>query len=239
MTKQKTQQKRYYVKRCHMPPLDESIGDPILAVQEEMKGSKYCTTCGERKDLSEFNKDISKPDGYRDTCSKCRADIRQQQKQDQLDRRLAVLEEEGLNTLGTMTSGGTFDPHVNEVFEAMMRPFGGVNGWAKHMFATYLAAPPGSSKRIKIHDMMMNLAAKVTKLGLAERKLDMMEEKDLIDVMGKYIHEFQDANRLPPSALPGTNNTIIDVGPGKLEVSPERAAAIEKMKQLEKEASDG
>lgn len=232
MTKQIRRQKRAYVKRCHTPPLDESIGDPIVAAQEEMKGSKYCTTCGDKKQLEEFHKDPAKPDGHRDTCKTCRAEIRNQEKQDKLDRRLAVIEEESLNTLGTMSAGGTFDPHVNEVFEAMMRPFGGVNGWAKHMFATYVAAPPGSSKRIKMHDMMMNLAAKVTKLGLAERKLDMMEERDLIDVMGKYITEFQQSNQLPPSSLPGASNTIIDLSGDKDE-------AMEQLRDLERGGLDG
>jgi len=187
--------------------------DPIEAVTNAA-GVKFCTHCGMRKSLEEFHKDEAKEDGHRDVCKACRSTINEKRKQDRLDAKLAEIEREGLETLGGLSSGGSFDPHINEVFEAMMRPFGGVNGWAKHLFATYLACDPGSQKRVKIHDMMMQLAGKVTKLGLAERQLDMMEEKDLLQVMRQHLVEYQENNDLPSTALPTLEGDVVDMQEG-------------------------
>ncbi|MGB1649674.1 MAG: hypothetical protein ACPHEP_01485 [Acidimicrobiales bacterium] len=184
--------------------------DPLDAVVPAA-GEKYCTNCGHKKPLTDFHKDESKDDGHRDTCKQCRSVIIEQQKKDSLDARLKEIEQEGLESLSKLSSGGSFDPHINEVFEAMMKPFGGVNGWAKHLFSTYLACDPGSQKRVKIHDMMMQLAGKVTKLGLAERQLDMMEEKDLIQVMRQHLVEYQEGNKLPSTALPTLDDKVLDV----------------------------
>lgn len=185
--------------------------DPVQAVKNAV-GVKFCTHCGIRKNLDQFHKDEAKEDGHRDVCKECRSKINEKRKQDRLDQKLAEIEKEGLETLGGLSSGGSYDPHINEVFEAMMKPFGGVNGWAKHLFATYLACDPGSQKRVKIHDMMMQLAGKVTKLGLAERQLDMMEERDLLQVMRQHLAEYQEHNDLPPTAIPTLEGEVIDSG---------------------------
>lgn len=183
--------------------------DPIDAVSDKT-GEKFCTHCGIRKELKEFHVDASKEDGHRDVCKQCRSELNASKKESRLSAEIKRMEEEGVKTLGTLTDGGSFDPHINEVFEAMMKPFGGVQGWAKHLYATWLACEPGSNKRVKIMDMMMNMAGKVTKLGLAERKLDMMEEKDLLEVMRTHIVEFQKANDLPPTAIPLFEEDAID-----------------------------
>lgn len=188
---------------------DKSVPDPIEAVVDTTS-EKFCTHCGVKQPLENFHKDESKGDGRKDTCKSCRAKIHEQKKQLSLDAQLQKVEEEGIKTLGSLSSGGSFDPHINEVFEAMMKPFGGVNGWAKHLFATYLACDPGSQKRVKIHDMMMQLAGKVTKLGLAERQLDMMEERDLLQVMRQHLVEYQKNNELPSTAIPTLTDQVID-----------------------------
>lgn len=192
--------------------------DPIEAVGKTA-GVKFCTSCGARKVLGEFHKDEAKEDGHRDTCKDCRARVNEQRKKDRLDAKLAELEKEGLETLSTLGSGGSYDPHINEVFEAMLRPFGGVNGWAKNLFATYLACDPGSQKRVKIHDMMMQLAGKVTSLGLAERQLEMMEERDLLNVMRQHLVEYQKSNKLPSTAVPTIKGEVVDIMEAEDEAS--------------------
>jgi hypothetical protein len=187
----------------------EDIEDPIEQVKKS--GEKFCTMCGLRKTLDDFHVDKSKADGHRDVCRDCRAKVNVEKKQNELDSRLAKIEQEGLETLDSLTSGGSYDPHVNEVFEAVMKPFGGVNGWAKHLFATYLACEPGSQKRVKIHDMMMQLAGKVTKLGLTERQLDMMEERDLLQVMRQHLVEYQESNNLSSKMVPTLEGEVINI----------------------------
>lgn len=182
--------------------------DPIQ--EAKPKDAKYCTHCGILKSFDLFSKDNTKEDGLSSICAPCRREVDREQRKSQ-DARLASVDEEGFQILETLQSGGSYDPHVNEVFEAVLRPFGGVNGWAKHLFATYLASPPGSTRRIKVHDMIMQLAGKVTKLGLAERQLDMMEERDLLNVMREHLKDYQDSNDLPSTALPSPRGGVIDV----------------------------
>lgn len=188
---------------------DKSQPDPIDAVAD-VAGEKFCTHCGLRKSFNCFHKDDTKEDGHRNVCKECRSKINDDKKKARLDAKLKEVEQEGLEALGNLSAGGSFDPHINEVFEAMMKPFGGVNGWAKHLFATYLACDPGSQKRVKIHDMMMQLAGKVTKLGLAERQLDMMEERDLLQVMQQHLVEYQENNELPSTAIPTLSDEVVD-----------------------------
>jgi hypothetical protein len=45
---------------------------------------------------------------------------------------------------------------------------------------------------------------------LAERQLDMMEERDLIQVMRQHLVEYQEGNSLPPTAIPTFNDTVVD-----------------------------
>ena len=183
---------------------------PIEA-EEAVDGEKWCNHCGIMKPLKDFHRDSRKEDGHRDVCIECRAKIEKEKEKESLDARLKELEQEGIETLGKLSSGGSFDPHINQVFESMLKPFGGVDGWAKHLFATYLASPPGSQKRVKIHDMMMQLAGKVTKLGLAERQLDQMEERDLLNVMKQHLVEYQQGNNLLPTEIPTLEGEVVDI----------------------------
>ena len=186
-------------------------GSRIQREAEGKDGGKFCTHCGFKKPKNEFHKDAAKPDGYRDVCKACRMELAKEKQDDKLKVELEKMERESVETLKGLSGGGSFDPHINEVFESIMRPFGGVNGWAKHLFATYLAAPAGSQKRIKIHEMMMNLAAKVTKLGLAERQLDMMEERDLVKVMQQHLTEYQNENSLSNDMIPTIEGGVVSV----------------------------
>jgi hypothetical protein len=175
------------------------MSDPVVAAANK-PGFKFCTTCGKRKALEDFHKDDSKADGHRDTCKMCRKEINARARDARRKKQIQELENQGLDALGKMSSGGSLDPHINEVFEAIMRPFGGVNGYAKHLFATYLACDPGSQRRIKIHEMIIRLADKVTKMGLAERQLEMMEERDLKRVLEKHMLEYKEQTGYLPSA---------------------------------------
>ena len=189
--------------------LNEALREAEEQIEKELIEFKYCTNCGVKKSMANFDKDKSKEDGKKDTCKDCRKLLRKQYKENTEKREIQRVEEEGMASLAEMSSGGSFDPHLNEVFEAMMRPFGGVNGWARHLFATYMAAEAGSQKRVKIHEMMMSLANRVTKLGLAERQLDMMEERDLLQVMRQHISDYQKGNKLSSDMVPTLQGGVV------------------------------
>ena len=170
--------------------MEEDFADP-MELEKDTPGEKWCTNCALRKPLHEFHKDEQKPDGHRDTCKACRAEMNATRKKQKLDQRLAELEEENLATLDEVSKGGSYDPHINEMFEALMRPFGGVNGFAKQTWATYIACEPGSQKRVKMIEMMVRLSDRVTQHGLAEKQLDLMESRDLQRQLHKYQAEYQ------------------------------------------------
>lgn len=196
--------------------------DPIEAAKH-VEGRKYCTNCGLQKEYSFFHVDEQKPDGYRDVCKECRSNLNEERKRQRLDVKIKKMEEENLSALDQMASGGSFDPDLNEVFEAIMRPFGGVNGFAKNLYATYLVNPPGSQKRIKIQEMIVRMADKVTQLGLAERRLELMEEQDLMQIMRKHLNDYQQGNNLPGTAIPTLSGNVVDIEARPVEVPIESA----------------
>lgn len=204
-------------KQYHNPiaqQLEELELQKQIKEEEEGDGSegKYCTHCGVFKTYRAFHKDASKEDGYRNTCKKCRNFVEKVKEEEERKAKLmADIEKQNLDMLSTLGTGGAFTPHLNEVLEAMMQPFGGVNGLAKHLFAFYISCPAGSEKKFKALKMLVEMSKQVTELGLAERKLDMMEDQDLINVMRRSLADFQQANNLPINALPVHDGYVIDV----------------------------
>lgn len=120
---------------------------------------KWCTHCGDEKPLTAFHLDANNGDGYKNQCKVCRAEIHSEQKESELDPRIAAIEEEALVTLGTLVAGGTTNPHTEDVIDSFMRFTGGVDGFMRRINANYYACPPGSQQRTKIDLALMSLIA--------------------------------------------------------------------------------
>lgn len=193
--------------------------DPTLS-EGDTDSEKWCTHCGHKKSVREFDVDEQRADGRRDVCKKCRADIRQADKEKLQHETIQALEEEGLATLKTLSSGGSFVPHSNELLEAVMRPFGGVSGYAKHLFATYLACDPGSNKRVQIHKMIFELAQQVTTIGQSEQQLEDMDSEDIRLTMMRYLLEYQDKAKLSGNMIPTLEGSIVDASLEIKDLSP-------------------
>ncbi len=158
----------------------------------EKDGHKFCTSCGDQKELSEgFDKDADKPDGFRNTCKTCRAKLHVEKEELEQDRAIIALQEEGLEVLSEMKAGGALAPHCSEMFEAVMMPFGGVNGYSRYLWADYLASKPGSAAHLRIHSMIIDLCKEVSKLDLAEKRMDMLNDDDLARVLEANIESFE------------------------------------------------
>lgn len=158
---------------------------------------KWCTSCGRQKPCEgNFDKDASREDGFKDTCRDCRAEQRKLEKLERDEHvnseRIQAMERESLESLDTLSSGGAFNPHSEELAEALMIPFGGVNGFAKNIYATYLCAPPGSARRIKILDMVVKLVQANSKMELDERKLELLSDRDLERVFIEQSQRYQE-----------------------------------------------
>lgn len=178
-------------------------------------GKKHCTHCGEEKDcVAAFDRDCNKEDGFKDVCKKCRAKLHKEGKiaLDQTKAEaLQKIEDEGVRVLESLGTGGSFAPHIEELLEAVMEPFGGVRGYAKHLYAEYLACPVGSQRRAKYHHMITELINRVSKMELAEKRLEMMEDNDVVNIMVKHLKSFQESTHLGDATIPTLNGSVVSV----------------------------
>lgn len=174
-------------------------------------GEKYCTHCGTRKKFEKFDVDNGNLDGRRDVCKECRAEIRKaEQEQLQLEA-IQDMEHKSVEALGELaSSGGSMTPHTSELLESVMSAFGGTHGYVKHLFATYIAAPPGSERRVKIHKMIFDLTQNVTQVDMNDKRLEEMPTEDIQRLMGTFIEEWQKKRGLPSNAVPTLEGAIAD-----------------------------
>lgn len=179
---------------------------PYLSVPE---GKKFCTYCGVLKELDAFHNDISKADKKRDHCIACRQAIREQEMA--LAAPLVDMEEQAINTLKDLAStGGSSTPHAAEALEAIIKPFGGVDGLGKWMFATFLAARPGSAIRERLLCRIIDLIEMNTVQGQSTMPMERMEDSDLIRIMSVNLIEFQKKASLPSNAIPTFEGKVVD-----------------------------
>jgi hypothetical protein len=135
---------------------------------------KWCTHCGDQKPLSQFHRDANNADGHKNQCKDCRAEIHAEQGEG-LDPRIAAIEEQALEALDRLASGGTVNPHTEDVIDSMMRFTGGIDGFIRRVNANYFASPPGSQQRTKIDLAFMALIAGQEKDKGALGKLSIAE----------------------------------------------------------------
>jgi hypothetical protein len=182
---------------------------PPPPFEEIDESKKYCTYCGILKELEHFHVDRSKPDGHRDHCIDCRKAIRAEE--NALAIPLANMEEQAIETLDSLSSsGGSMTPHSSEALEAIIKPFGGVEGLGKWMFATFLAARPGSAIRERLLSRVIDLIEMNTERGDASVPLERMEDADLVRIMSINLIEYQKKASLPSNAIPTIDGKLVD-----------------------------
>ena len=189
----------------------------MIAAQthSEAPEAKWCTSCGIKKAIDQFHVDESKADGHRDTCKECRKKLDEvdllQQRSEAATKELARLEEEAVSRLKELQTGGTLTPHINELLESIMNTFDGVNGFARTLHATYLAAKPGSQNRVKILAMIVQLTQAVTRADLAQQQLEDADDVDIKNMMVEALIEWQKRTQAEPTMLPDLHGEVIDV----------------------------
>jgi hypothetical protein len=143
---------------------------------------KTCSHCNALLPLNamHFDRDNAAPDGFRDDCKQCRSEKRKKQHDEGIDDRLGMLDRAALEMLGTLAAKDYSKlPHIAEVFECLMRVFGGPQGYAQHVLGTYLTANPGSQQRIKLLNIISMMANQVTQTGAARVPKELMNDEDL------------------------------------------------------------
>lgn len=161
---------------------------------------KWCTHCGVQKPLDEFHLDITRDDGHRSVCKECRASVDADAREDEMDPRIKVVEEDLAEAVATMPPGGTCSPHHAEIGEAIMRRCGGVDGYARLYMAHVYCTKPGSSERGKSLRDIMQLHVKLSETG--GERLETLSEGDLQRIMVGAMREYQDKMGLSSDAIP-------------------------------------
>ena len=85
--------------------------------------------------------------------------------------------------------GGTNAPHSAELIESLFGAFGGMRGYSRWLFATFLAAPAGSAIRERLLSRVMDIAERVSSAGDANERFDMLSDEDVRKVLIKALEE--------------------------------------------------
>jgi hypothetical protein len=142
---------------------------------------KCCGKCGLElpQNGDHFDRDQSKPDGFKNWCKKCRAEKR---KAAELSRAASVLETLNKTMIAAIIEsrpGGTNIPHQAEMYQILMSMLGGVQGWGMHWMAQYVAAAPGSQTRERMLGQMQKMAAAVSDSNKVSMPAELMSDADL------------------------------------------------------------
>lgn len=143
---------------------------------------KNCSVCLDKLPLDavHFDRDRHSADGFRDECKSCRATKRKRQDDSEIDDRLKALDRASMKMLTNISHGDYSKlPHIGEVFECLMRVFGGPQGYAQHFLGTYLTANPGSQQRVKLLSIISMMANQVTQSGAAKVPKEYLTDDDL------------------------------------------------------------
>ena len=149
-----------------------NLGD--LSPQE-----KLCRRCDTFKNLSSFDRDADKPDGYKEACKTCRAEANQAQRLREATEVLKSLEKSVISNLANSKPGGPDVPHVAEIYESAINLLGGVHGLTQQLVATYLAAPPGSQTRERILGQLIKIGMVISDSKKVEMPVELMSDQDL------------------------------------------------------------
>lgn len=185
------------------------LPDPSVANVQ----AKWCTNCGKQKAIGDFDKDRTRPDGYKDTCKSCRADLRKRQQIAEEDPEIEKMEMDARDVLSTLTEGGSITPKSEELVESLMKPWGGSDGFAKYMFSTYLAAKPGSPTRERILSRIMDAVERHNTREQSTGSLEDMDTQSVNAVLIEALKRHQQAKGLPDNTLQTLDGKVIAVAP--------------------------
>ena len=173
---------------------------------------QQCLECGIEKPLTtEFwHKDSGRASGMRTRCKECVRKLDRATKDHVLSACLARLEMQALDLLNNLAdpnkpvSNKTY--HVAELYERITFYFGGADGFARQVAATYFSAVPGSQIRQRILGDVGRMAAKVSDMGAVERDLRHVSTEDLerlynerckehvLKIVDKTVNEIENAS---------------------------------------------
>lgn len=146
------------------------------------EGMRFCQgACRRELPASEdfFDRDASKPGGFKLACKKCRKERRELEKLRQASDVLAVLDRSVLANISETRPGGSVTPHQLEFYQILTGLFGGAQGAAMNWMANYIAAPAGSQTRERMLGQYTRLMEACSSDSKVSPPAEMMSDDEL------------------------------------------------------------
>ena len=142
---------------------------------------RTCDTCSMPLPLNAnyYDRDNADEQGFKRVCKACRSKQKQDTDDRVIDERLKRFDAVSIRLLETALDSGSMVPHHAEIFQELVRIFGGVSGYAGHFMSHFLATQIGSGQRTKMFALMQKMSEKVTESGVATVPLEMLSDEDL------------------------------------------------------------
>lgn len=169
---------------------DEELRE-LAEASEQLLSQQRCDACRKSLPLAPeyFHRDKGKETGFMTTCKECRASQRRKEQSEDIIAKVVELERRGLDLLCDEANSTILEPspHASTLLEEIMACFGGAQKYAQSLYAHYLCAPPGSSARQKIHQMIVSLTVKVTESGNAQLRTELLSDEELEQEVEKRL----------------------------------------------------
>ena len=101
----------------------------------------------------------------------------------EIDVRLRRFEEQSLEILQRILNAPYKEsfksPHLANVLEDIVEVWGGSSGYARHLYALYLAAKPGSPTRLRCMELIERILKESSAQGYVERPLSTLSDEEV------------------------------------------------------------
>lgn len=144
-------------------------------------GMKICGKCQQElpKNTDHFDRDSSKPSGFKGWCKKCRAERRAMTQAKEAAQMLEKLDLAIVANLAEAKPGGSCIPHQAEVYQNIMALMGGAQGLAMHFVSTYIAAKPGSMTRERMLGQINKMGASLSESAKVSPPTELMSDEEI------------------------------------------------------------
>ena len=144
---------------------------------------KQCDSCDQEFPLHTdyFHKDKQRPDGFRNVCSRCREQQRQNAIITDKSKEIDKFEQKITDFMGDVAldfkPGISRKENIGELYEGILNSFGGI----KNIGALYaiVFAKGNTAVQLRVLEQIARMSSKVTEVGLADQSYGDMTEDEL------------------------------------------------------------
>lgn len=152
----------------------------LIEIPESIKvRKKVCKCCAQEMPLDQFSR---KGTSYSASCRDC-LKLKEKAVKDHVKQTCAKVDAMQLGLIRQLASEPPQDftdiPDIGTAVQHLLRPFGGMEGLALQISASYLMCEPDSTTRQRYGKMLVDAVKEASKLGYAKKPLDLMSDDEL------------------------------------------------------------